>query len=520
MILPYAILFSVLTVLASLASLLTFARLWQIKEWRFDRLREHLKENGWFRQLFGVLRPLLIGVLLLLSGLRIFWGTDGIIVCLFALAALSLVQMVMSKHRPVWTSKAKAIVALSAGIISLVAFTMVVFGEMNPEWNTLLVTLLLIIPLFTPAFTILSWTVLRPIDHALKNKVQKRAMELRASRPNLRVIGITGSVGKTTVKEMLSHLLKNSGAQTTPDRVNTEMGVAAWITGILRNEPADSKRILIVEMGAYRKGEIALLCNIAQPNYGIITYVGDQHLSLFGSHEAIIEAKGELFAALPPEGRAFGNSDNDAFEALKSRCRCPVTAVGTGQHADIQATDIEETAQGIRFRALGTTFLVPVAGTHNVTGALLAITAAKELGMNASDIARTMQSFRSMSRTFELKTMQGVTVLDDTYNSSPDSVRAAIEWARTQPQTKKILVLEGIIELGDADARIHLELAALAANVFTEAYAAHARHLAYLRDGGFGARAHPATHRMQKAEKDSLVVFVGRLSPSVMARFI
>lgn len=519
MILPYALLFSVLTVFASLASLLTFSRLWQIKEWRFDRLREHLRENGWYRQLLGTVRPLLTGTLLFLSGLKIFWGTDGIIVCLLTLAALSLVQMVRSKHRPVWTAKAKAIVALSAAIIFVASFGVVIVGDRNPEWNALLVATLLIIPLFTPAFAILSWTILRPVDHALKNKILKRAMELRSSHPNLRVIGITGSVGKTTVKEMMSHVLKDVGALTTPERVNTEMGVAAWLTNILSAEPADSTRIVIVEMGAYKKGEIALLCRIAKPQFGIITYVGNQHLSLFGSPEAIIEAKGELFAALPSEGKAFGNSDNAAYEVLKKRCICPVVAVGTGQHADVLATDIEETGSGIRFQTLGTVFNVPVAGTHNVTGALLAIAVARELGMKPAEIAAKLQSFKRMSRTFELKKVGDVTVLDDTYNSSPASVQAAIVWAAKQPQHKKILVLEGIIELGDAEGRIHTELATLASPVFTEAYAAHPRHLAYLRDGGFGPRARMASERHEKAENGSLIVFVGRLSSSVMSRF-
>jgi UDP-N-acetylmuramoyl-tripeptide--D-alanyl-D-alanine ligase len=302
--------------------------------------------------------------------------------------------------------------------------------------------------------------------------------------------------------------------------VNTEMGVAAWMTNILRSEPMDSKRALIVEMGAYRIGEIALLCRIAKPTIGAITYVGNQHLSLFGSREAIIEGKGELFAALPADGRAFGNSDNDAFATLKKRCACPVTSVGTDRHADIQALDIEETANGIRFKALGTVFNIPIAGTHNVTGTLLAIAIAKELGLSLQEIATKLQTFKRVSRTFELKTVGDVTVLDDTYNSSPDSVRAAIEWAKKQPHPTKILVLEGIIELGDAEGIIHTELAKFASSVFSEAYAAHPRFLTYLRDGGFGERAQMAEKRLTKAEKGTLVVFAGRLSPAVMARFI
>ncbi len=529
MTLPYAILLPVLAVLASLSPVLTFARLWQIKEWRCDRLREHMRENGWWRQLFGWTRPMIVILYLALlctvyfvlsllgfGGQLIALGLETKIqwleaVTLGALTLFSVFQSVTGRQRtPVWTRKAIIITALSLGLILIAS----VFGSAAKSHALPLLSVL------APLFVAGAWMIFLPIDRMMKQRILKRAEALRVSHPNLRIIGITGSVGKTTVKEMLSHILKDTGAATTPERVNTEMGVAAWMTKILSNEPTDSKRILIIEMGAYRKGEIGLLCRITKPQFGVITYVGNQHLSLFGSREAIIEGKGELFAALPSDGHAFGNSDNDAFDALKKKCTCPLTAVGTGQHADIQATDIEETAEGIQFETLGTLFRIPIAGTHNVTGVLLAISVAQTVGMKLSDIAQKLQSFKRMSRTFELKTVGDVTVLDDTYNSSPDSVRAAIEWAKKQPHQTKILVLEGIIELGDAEARIHTELAALAAPVFTEAYAAHPRFLSYLKEGGFGSRAEMAEKRLQKAEKGSLVVLVGRLSPKVTVRFI
>lgn len=529
MTLPYAILLPVLTVLASLSPVLTFARLWQIKEWRCDRLREHMRENGWWRQLFGWTRPMIVILYLALlctvyfvlsllgfGGQLLALGLETKLqwleaVTLGVLTLFSVLQSVTGRQRtPVWTRKAIIITALSLGLLLITSLVgLAIESHVLP-----------ILPLLAPLFVGAAWMIFLPIDKMMKQRILKRAEALRVSHPNLRIIGITGSVGKTTVKEMLSHILKDTGALTTPERVNTEMGVAAWMTKILSSEPADSNRLLIIEMGAYRTGEIGLLCRITKPQYGIITYVGNQHLSLFGSRAAIIKGKGELFASLPKNGRAFGNSDNDAFDALKKKCVCPLTAVGTGQHADIVATDIEETPTGIQFRALDTSFRIPVAGTHNVTGALLAIAVAKEMGMKPQDIAPKLQSFKRMSRTFELKTVDDVTVLDDTYNSSPDSVRAAIEWARKQPHDKKILVLEGIIELGDAEARIHTELAALAAPVFTEAYAAHPRFLSYLKEGGFGDRAKMAEKSLQKAEKGSLVVLVGRLAPKVTVRFI
>lgn len=529
MILPYAILLPALAVTASLSPVLTLVRLWQIKEWRLDRLREHLNENGWWRQLFGWMRPMIVALYLVVvcslyfalsllgfSGQLIALGIATKLqsfeaVVLGILTLLTALQIITKRQRtPVWTKKAIIITTLSLGLI-IVTSVVAVAAESH---------LVPILPVLSPFFVAGAWMMFLPIDRIMKKRVLERAELLRTSHPKLRVIGITGSVGKTTVKEILSHILKDAGASTTPEHVNSEMGVAAWITKILSDEPVDSQRLLVVEMGAYRIGEIELLCRIAKPQYGIITYVGNQHLSLFGSREAIIKGKGELFAALPSDGHAFGNKDNDAFDALKKRCACELTSVSTGQHGDILATDIEETAQGIQFKALDTVFRLPMAGTHNVTGALLAIAVAKKIGMSTQDIAKKLESFKRMSQTFERKTVGDVTVLDDTYNSSHDSVRAAIEWAKKQPHEKKILVLEGIIELGNAEAAIHTELASLAAPVFTEAYAAHPRFLTYLKKGGFGDRAQMAEKRVQKAEKGSLVVLAGRLSPHVIARFI
>lgn len=516
MIFPYAVLFSVLTFFAALSPLVTFARLWQIKEWRWDRLREHLRENGWYRQLFGTVRPPLIAILFVLSGFRVFWVVDGAILGLFVLVILSLLQIVFGKQpRPVWTMKARALVSSASLLIVAVSSLIFVYSDIYSGGSMAL----LVMPLLAPLFLVISWILLRPVDIFLKNRTLNRAKNFRSAHPDITVIGITGSVGKTTTKELLAHILKEKNALATPSHVNTEMGVAAWITKTLRNEPADSKKILIVEMGAYHEGEIKLLCDITKPCYGIITYVGDQHVALFGSHEAIIQAKGELFDALPPEGKAFGNSDNDAYPKLAARCRCGVVSVGTGQHADIQATDIEETAAGLSFRALDTAFKVPIAGTHSIASILLAIAVAKEVGMTPAEIARRLQSFTPIHNTFEVKSFGSATLLDDTYNSSPDSMRAAIDWAAKQPHESKILVVEGIIELGTEEERIHRELAKLASPVFDTVFVVHPRYLPYFQDGGFGDRAKLAADS-EPVQPDSLLVCVGRMPKSIIESFL
>lgn len=505
---------------AAFSPLLTLMRLWQIKEWRWDRLMEHLKREGVLMQLFGGTRSLIL----------FFWGSVTFVTFLIGdagtmasplgwallilLAVTTIIQVGLRKQQmPTWTLK--AIVLTSCSLILTVILTSLFFS-LRWHGGPLLGAL---VPALSPLIAACAWFVMRPLDYVLKKRVMDRAKRARTDHPELIVIGITGSVGKTTTKELLAHILRPLGAISTPEHVNTEMGVAVWLTSILRKEPCDSKRIIIVEMGAYRRGEIALLSAIAQPTIGIITYIGHQHISLFGSREAIRESKGELFQALPETGHAFANKDNDATDALIRLCRCPVTTVGTGNDADIVATDIEETGKGIRFQSMETIFTIPIAGTHIVAGALLAIAVAKHLGRTPSQIAEVLKNFRSLPGTFEIREERGITILNDTYNSSPDGVRAAIDWAALQPQEEKILLIEGIIELGQFEEEIHLDLAIRASKVFSRVFVADPHFLPYFRKGGFDDRAQPVPTISSPVPAGSLLVCLGRLRQSQINRF-
>ena len=509
-----------LSLIGAVSPLLTLLRLWQIKEWRWDRLTEHLKREGVLMQLFGGTRSVILflwGVMLFIS----FLVGDSLIMAeplgfalLILLALTTIAQFILGKQQfPIWTLK--AIVLTGCSLVLTLVLTWF-FSSLGWHGGILLAAL---IPAASPLIAACAWIVMRPVDYVLKKRVMDRSKQERVNHPKITVIGITGSVGKTTTKELLAHILRPLGAIATPEHVNTEMGVAIWIRNILRKEPADSSRILIVEMGAYRKGEIALLCQITQPTIGIITFIGHQHLSLFGSRDAIRAAKGELFEALPATGRAFANKDNDGSEALIRLCRCPVTTVGTGNDADVVGTDVEETGKGIRFQTLNTIFNVPIAGTHSIAGALLAIAVAKHLDRTPAEIAESLKSFRPLPGTFEIREEQGVTILNDTYNSSPDGVRAAIDWAALQPQEEKILLIEGIIELGQFEEDIHLDLAIRASKVFSRVYVADPHFLPYFRKGGFDDRAMTMPAHASPVSAGSLLVCLGRLRQSQINRF-
>lgn len=500
-----------LALLASLSPLLTFGHLWQLKEWRIDRLREHLARERWIRPLFGITRPLL----LIASAPLLLWHDVPLLVWCLGFcglgALLSLVQLALRRQPlPVWTHK--AIVLMATALAIDLAFLLMMT---NDPWSSVNIAVVVLV-FAQPLVLMTSAALFSPIDRYLKGNIIARAKAIRAAHPELKVIGVTGSVGKTTTKEILSHVLQPLGAKATPAHLNAEIGVAQWLATILEKEPPP---ILVVEMGAYRRGEIALLADIAQPTMGVVTAVGNQHVALFGSQENIFLAKSELVEAIPPNGKAFLNGDDALCRKMKERCRCPGVIVSTGGPSDMEATDIEETPEGLRFRVGQTAFSAKLRGTHNVRNLLLAIAVCRELGMTDDAIAARMRTFEPPSKTFQVRREAGVELLDDTYNSSPESFKAAIAWAKSQPFDQKTLLAAGIIELGEEFEDVHRELGAQAQPVF--------QRVIFLDEDagtcfaqGFGRPVEVPSKTSAPVPAGSLLVCIGRMSPGTIRRFL
>lgn len=512
--------FCLVVLLAALSPLLTFSRLFQVKEWRWDRLREHLRREGWFRQLFGIVRPAVVGIgilafiILRVAGAKYPWDVSALWIAWTLLAWFTLFRFVVGKQaRPVWTAKAILISVAAFILMIAVGGALCIFEE-----NIIALVLMTILPLSAFIFVLLSWSVFLPLDRILKSLIIKRARAVRSKCKNIAVIGITGSVGKTTTKELLAHILSDRKLLVTPAHVNTEMGVANIVIQKLSSE----HQIFIVEMGAYRRHEIELLCSIVRPHIGIITFVGKQHLGLFGSQEDLVQAKGELFESLPAEGHAFLNADTEFSEDLMKRAKCPVRTVGTGGHATFEAFEIEEQPNGISFTLRDTPFLVPLHGTHQVSNVLLAAACAEVLGVPISESAKRLQTFKAPVQTFERKDGEsGQIILDDTHNASPESFRAAIEWARTHGAKKKVLITSGLLELGKEEQGIHEELGLLSRNVFDEVIFLSKKCVRYFEQGfGRQIRVFPKKKFKMKVEKEMLIVCEGRMPVGVVERLL
>jgi|CXWL01.1.fsa_nt_gi UDP-N-acetylmuramoyl-tripeptide--D-alanyl-D-alanine ligase len=313
----------------------------------------------------------------------------------------------------------------------------------------------------------------RPVDVEVAQYVvpdaltalQSIARARRLSRTNLKVTAVTGSVGKTTTKELTAAVLATKYALLKSEgNLNSEIGLPLMLLELTHRH-----RRAVLEMGMWAPGEIALLCNIAQPEVGIVTNVGPSHLERMGTIEAIADAKAELVEALPEHGTAILNADDDRVAAMATRTRAHVVTYGLSPDADVRAIDIESRGlSGVHFtlahgddRAAVYSRLPGRAMVHN---ALAAAAAGIVDGIDLLDIAGALSEAQIPTRLAAHPGPNGSTIIDDTYNASPASTRAALELLGEVPG-RKIAVLGDMRELGSAEREGHVEVGRFAAEV-------------------------------------------------------
>ena len=300
---------------------------------------------------------------------------------------------------------------------------------------------------------------------ALAAKVVRRLIS-----GGLRVVGLTGSSGKTSTKDMVAALLAPLGATVSaPGSFNNEIG-HPWT--VLRAEP--TTRHLVLELSARGPGQITALCRIAPPSIGVVLNVGSAHLGEFGSREAVAAAKGELVEALPPSGVAVLNADDAAVTAMARRTSARVVSFGRSPRAQVRATDVRLDECGRpSFRLVCPTGQAPVhlaiPGEHQVGNALAAAAVALELGATPALIAATLAGYQPVSRWRMEVTDRpdGVTVVNDAYNANPESVAAALRAliAMAGSQRRSWAVLGPLAELGQATEPAYRQIGALAAEL-------------------------------------------------------
>ena len=274
------------------------------------------------------------------------------------------------------------------------------------------------------------------------------------------VIGITGSNGKTTTKDLVAGILeqslkiiKNEG------NYNNEIGLPLTLLKI-----SQSTEAAVVEMGMRGIGQIKHLAEVAHPNIGIVTNIGLTHLELLGTQENIAKAKSELLEALPPDGLAILNGDDPLVRRMGDITECRTVLYGIDSPGlDYRAGEIKIQNNGSQFKVYfkGESFglFIPVPGRHNILNALAAVALAKELGLDNDTIKRGLAKSEISGKRLRIIQSHGSWIIDDTYNASPTSVKAALDvLAELDYGKRKIAILADMLELGSESAAIHHEI--------------------------------------------------------------
>jgi UDP-N-acetylmuramoyl-tripeptide--D-alanyl-D-alanine ligase len=294
------------------------------------------------------------------------------------------------------------------------------------------------------------------------------------------LIGVTGSVGKTSTKELIATVLAiRYRVLRNPGNLNAVTGLPLALLGL-----TPDMQVAVVEMGLYDAGDIATMVQIARPTIGVVTNVGVSHAERLGSQEALIANKGDLVAGLPRDGHAILNGDDQNVRGMRSRTAARVTTYGLAPENDIRASDVESAGlSGIAFRLIlpgqrPVRVKLPLLGRHSVHTALAATAVARACGLALEEILDGLQGEQTQLRLYTVPGPNGATLIDDTYNSSPQSALAAFNLLEELDAQRRIAVLADMMELGVYEAEGHTRVGQRAAQVVDRLYTVGSRSVA------------------------------------------
>ena len=297
----------------------------------------------------------------------------------------------------------------------------------------------------------------KPIEKMINDGFKKKALNKLNGMTNLKVIGITGSYGKTSSKNILNDILNvKYNSFPTPKNFNTPVGLIMTINNYLDK----FNDLFIAEMGAFKKGEIKELCDLVHPTYGILTTIGTAHLESFGSRENIQEGKFELIESLPQDGIGILNADDPYQVSYKLKNKVKIVWIGIDNDADVKASNIKLTNEGTTFDVTFKgdkkkyQFETRLLGKANVYNILAGIALGYNLGISIPKLIMGVKKVKAVEHRLELKKMGSINIIDDAYNSNPVGSKMALDVLGLMPG-KKIIVTPGMIEMGSEEYEIN-----------------------------------------------------------------
>lgn len=423
----------------------------QQNSYRQERYRRWLSQSGDSTSV-----PRLLGMAVFLASMVVWTQTDWCMGLMGLFGLVNLIALIRQKYKKplVWTPRVRRLYAVMVVLSAIIiAAAIIIFGGGN-TLDSLYASAIATTGLYCAShiITLAALEILAPVERHINRRYTDDARRILASMPNLKIIGITGSYGKTSTKHYLQRILSEKyDTLMTPGSFNTPLGVVRTI----REHLKPYNEVFIVEMGAKNIGDIKEICDIVHPEIGIVTAVGEQHLESFKTIENVQRTKFELVDALPSDGLAVVNDD---FPFAASR---PVDNVPTIRYA-IRATDgAEVTARDISYDARGTEFTIAgpdwelrlrtrLVGECNISNLMGAVVVARHLGVSDEKIRIAVEHIEQVEHRLNLKrTPAGITIIDDAFNSNPTGSAMALDVLASMTSGKRIIITPGMIELGD-----------------------------------------------------------------------
>ena len=446
-------------------AILFWIYLWQLKEYHIGRFIDHFRTEKGKRLIFNKLN--FLKLVFFFSFFIYPFSLPFLLFILYGGESLKALKDFFTRRlkKPILTKKTAVLILVA---LILEALFLVFFLSKFNEINQFSLGIL-IFDILTPIIASVLVLVFQPVVALVRWQIIQKAKKKRAEFKDLLVIGITGSYGKTSTKEFLAEILSQKyRVLKTKEHQNSEVGISQCILNDLNEE----HEIFIVEMGAYNRGGIKLLCDIAKPKIGILTGINEQHMATFGSQENIIKTKYELIEALSEDGLAIFNGSNPHAFRLYLKTKKPKRIYrfrATTNHIqpDIFATNIKVEKDFIKFRVFTKKgevedFKLNLSGAQNVPNLLASILVAGELGMSFEEIKKACQKIKPWQGAMELlkarpparRGKSGLNTIDSTYSANPDGVIAHLDYLKIW-LGKKIIVMPCLIELGKSSKEVH-----------------------------------------------------------------
>ncbi len=430
-------------------------RMWQIKEYRTDRYAAMLRTKPGRDFVFG--KEFIFKLSLFVFALvfiDISFGDFGIFSYVVFLLLFLLSILYFFKKRKL--AKMTPRMLLTAIVLIFITTGLGVFLYDK----TLDIYPLVLVDLCIPLLAWIAVVLVSFPANAIKKSIYNKAKKKRESLKHLKVIGITGSFGKSTVKDFLATILEERfNVLKTEKNQNTEMGISKMVIDKLD----ENCEVLVVEMGAYKMGEIKTLCDITKPQIGVLTGINEQHLDTFGSIENTQKGKYELIESLPKDGASFFNADNQYSLSLAQKTKGNVFTYGAGIKSDFIYKNLKAEGDLISFdfcsQQGSSCVKVKVCGKHNASNIVAAISVALYMGLSMEEILAGLQKIEVPSNAIRVyQGINGSSIVEDSYNSNPDGVISALKYLNSVNKKHKVVVMPCLIELGKKSKQIHEDL--------------------------------------------------------------